>query len=235
MDNTSIQQIPTDNTLVSKDTNKKILKKQKIVILVLTVTAIITLIFSIYLLYRNNILNKQVNELMKSPTTGASDNKVGDVSSLTPTPNKLNNTDSQDRNLTHKQVDSCSTDGCLFVKEDTPEGFAKIQGYFFEYEADDWGTLTTCTGLVATGGNETLIAHFNDWIESGNNLNKYIDEKLVVNIYTESLDKSTQNLIISSTINNQVELGVVRITPVGRGASTCSNVIDIVSAKPVPN
>ena len=54
----------------------------------------------------------------------------------------------------------------------------------------------------------------------------------MVNIEIDRLENDIKQKITSSTISNQVELGVIRITPVGRGeASTCSSFVDVIYAK----
>lgn len=134
---------------------------------------------------------------------------------------------------THTQVNTCSSEECLFINEDTPEGYAKIEGYYHEYNFDDWGTPVICKGFIVTSGSETLIANFNKNIDNGNMINKRIDGKLIVNLDLSELDSKIVNLITSSNMNNQIRLGVLRISPQGRGVSTCSSVLGILTAKPV--
>ena len=131
----------------------------------------------------------------------------------------------------YELINKCSSHSCLFVKEGAPAGYAKLVGHYLEYDSIDWGdTPVRCTGFMVTDGNETLINHFNDWINKGNVLHKIIDEKLVVNIDVDNLDESLKNQIISSTENNPIELGVIRITSPNRGASTCENIIEVIAA-----
>lgn len=148
----------------------------------------------------------------------------------TPSPLLNNN---EERKYT--PIGECSSESCLFEGgiDNVPEGYAKISGYYISYEADDWGTPTKCDGFIVTDGNETLINHFQAWIKQGNTLNKMINNKLVVNISLSNIDSDLQKRIKLSTKDQQVELGMLRVTPQGRGASTCSSVINILTAKSI--
>lgn len=197
--------------------------KKRVISRILKAISFIAVLLSVLLIYRDNVLLKKLS-------TGQ--NNYPGVVSPSPAPSGYNPIITQDvSKLTHSQIRSCSTEECLFVKDETPEGFAKIRGYYFEYDADDWGIPTTCKGFIVTGGNETLIANFNDWIAKGNNINKKIDGKLVVNLSFRGVEENIQQIINSSSEAGQVELGVIRISPVGRGASTCESVIGILTAK----
>ena len=186
----------------------KVNKTFKLPIILMVIVILISLATSGFFYYQKIMLEEKLNS--------------------NPVPEEQNINFSEE--LKYSLVDTCSAEQCLFEKEGIPEGLASLEGYYFNYEADDWGTPTTCDGFVVTNGNETLIKHFNTWIDDGNSLNKRIDGKLVVNISLENLDEETKNIIKNSNTDSNIELNVVRITPVGRSASTCSPVIDIVFA-----
>ncbi len=129
----------------------------------------------------------------------------------------------------------CNKDECLFnspSEEGVVEGYAKLEGYIHTYEAEDYGNKVTCTSLLITGGNENLIKSFKTQIKNGNGLNKLDkDNNLLVNIGMNSVDPQIKSVIESSDINHKVELGVIRVTPQPRGASTCSSFVGVLFAK----
>lgn len=132
-------------------------------------------------------------------------------------------------------LSGCNQDECLFKspsEEWVVEGYAKLQGYFHTYVADDYGNKVTCSSILVTGGNEKLIESFKTQIKKGNTVNKLDkDDNLLINIDLNNLDSVTKSLIQSSSKNNSVELGVIRRTPRPMGASTCSNFVEILFAK----
>jgi hypothetical protein len=132
---------------------------------------------------------------------------------------------------THFRLEECTKNQCLFSGFEAPEGFAYLTGYYKSYKADDWGTPTTCNGFVVTGGNQILIDHFNDWINKGNGLNKRIDGNLVINL---TLNKTNEKSIKSSNANDQIKLGMIRVSPRGTGTSTCTPVVEIITVEPAP-
>ena len=131
----------------------------------------------------------------------------------------------------HTLIGSCSSKECLFANDEkTIEGYAKLKGYYHKYESDNFGTLMVCDSLIVTGGSQALIDNFTYLIDEGNSLNK-IDKNgnLLVNIKSNELSPIITQKIKSSNINNQIELDVIRKTPEGRGASTCTSFIEILS------
>jgi hypothetical protein len=139
--------------------------------------------------------------------------------------------------IVYKLVNSCSGDECLFENktQSAVEGFAKLKGYYHQYDSIDMEKKVVCNSIIVTGGSERLIRHFNEWIAGENTINKKDkDGNLMVNIEIDNLENDIKQKITSSTMNNQIELGVIRITPVGRGGvSTCISFVDIIYAKDV--
>lgn len=136
---------------------------------------------------------------------------------------------------TYSILSGCNGNSCLFEspsENGVVEGFAKLQGYYNQYKSEDFGKEVICDSILVTGGNDQLINSLKNQIIEGNTVNK-IDENnnLLVNIRTDDLDPKIKLLVESSNIDHEIELGVIRITPVPRGASTCSNFVEIISAK----
>jgi hypothetical protein len=163
-----------------------------------------------YLMYHNFLLTQQLN---KKETTSP-DIDAGPSSGFS-------------------RVDKCTKDDCLFKTDVNLEGLATIKGYYKEYEAEDWDkSMITCHGFVVTDGNQTLIKHIEDRIKLGNKLNKIIDDKLVINLPLAKIkDTDLIKKVRESNENDEIELRVVRLSPIGKGESTCSSFIDIVTAK----
>ena len=150
-------------------------------------------------------------------------NKENETTNISPIP-----TAAIDTGGLYTRIGNCDKNQCLFANSEAPEGFAYLTGYYIEYKTDDWGTPTTCSGLVVTGGNKTLIDHFNKWIDEGNGLNKRIDGNLVVNIPVEM---KFENRIKESNKDKQIQLGVIRQTPKGIGVSICHPTIEVISVE----
>lgn len=109
------------------------------------------------------------------------------------------------------------------------ESTMKIKGYYFLYEADDWGTPTTCNGFVITGGDEKFISDTNKLIAEGNLLNKNIKGKLIVNVNIDGVEDNIKTSVEKSREKNQVELSIVKEDLGARGTSTCTSLFTIVA------
>ncbi len=115
------------------------------------------------------------------------------------------------------------------INKEPPENTLKIKGYYFSYEADDWGTPTTCNGFVVTDGDEKFISDTNKLIAEGNLLNKNIKGKLVVNVNIDGVENNIKTSIKKSSEKNQVELSIVKEDLGARGTSTCTSLLKIVA------
>lgn len=130
-------------------------------------------------------------------------------------------------------IDGCNKSGCLFEDKSnsTVIGFASLSGYYTTYSKKDWGDVdVTCDALVVTSGNTKLIGNLMAWIKQGNSINKLNDKgELVLNINLKSLSENIQQKIKSSSVSSLINLDVIRILPVGRGASACTSFVDIIT------
>lgn len=135
----------------------------------------------------------------------------------------------------YELTSECNGRECLFTNkgEEIVEGYASLKGYYHEYESIDWGDKKiTCSSLLITGGSQELINSFKQQIERGNTINKYDEMKnLLVNIDLSSIEMTSKQRIMASSVNSQIELGVIRKTPQGRGVSTCFSFVDILHVK----
>lgn len=193
-------------------------------------------------LAENHILNYYKKELaitvMKNEFLNKENAKLNqllidyDIIKLTlsaPTPTSMLNDEIMNR--AYKDLkESCDDVECLFFDSfGTIQGYAKLQGYYQEYEADDWGQKTKCDSILVTGGSKALITAFHNLIDKGNTLNKYnADKQLLVNIEPNRVKPEFKNKILSSNINNQIEIGVILIPPPGRSVSTCYSYVNII-------
>lgn len=139
--------------------------------------------------------------------------------------------------INYQILAGCTAKECLFKspsQDGTVEGYAVLEGYIHTYQADNYGTRLTCDSLLVTGGNKILIDSFKTEIKNGNGLNK-IDKNgnLLINIELDDLDTNIKSIIKSSSASNKILLGVIRTTPQPIGVSTCTNLVDIVHAKPL--
>lgn len=137
-------------------------------------------------------------------------------------------------NNRYNLIDSCSKKGCVFTGPEAVEGFGYFKGYYKTRKTlDYWGDVpVTCDTFVVTEGNTELVKDLKSWVDKGNSINT-INEKnqLVVNISFEGLNKAEESAIKNATEKNPVQLGVIRVTPVGRGVPACTSIVDIVNVK----
>lgn len=149
------------------------------------------------------------------------------------------NTQTELPNLpTHEteQEQRCNKQECLFKSGEDLVGFASLQGYYKKYDGTKWewgNQQVSCDSLVTTGGSEKLINEFKKSIESGNTLNKIIDDELLININLSNLTSTEKALIEQSSPTNPVEIGVIRELQAGRGVSTCYSLFGIISVKSI--
>ena len=215
MDNNLPQAFSDKATELKTEDKKEPTKKQQAIVF-LAITSFVFLALSGFLIYRNNLLKRRLNEVPSKAII-----KDGEtVSEEKPQP-------------THFRMSRrCSTKECLFTDGKWPEGFARVQGYYLQYEdsSSRGGLDSVCDGFVVTGGNETVIGFTNDLIESGNSVNRKIDGKLVLTISIEGLNEKMRRLITSSDQNNQIELGIMMLTPKGREVNVCEPLVGIISA-----
>jgi hypothetical protein len=127
------------------------------------------------------------------------------------------------------QIERCSSNSCLFKGSSAVEGFGTIKGYYTTIDRVDWGdTNVTCEVIVVTGGSKLLIDDFYEKIENGNRINTLNhNNELLLNINVE--DNEQGELIKNSTQEDQVELKVVRSSPLGRSVSVCYSFVDIIT------
>lgn len=131
---------------------------------------------------------------------------------------------------------TCHKEECLFNVNGSYLGFAILKGYYKKYDATDWGNQkVSCDSLLTTDGNEKLINEFRKSSESGNALNKIIEGQLLINIDLSDLSATDKSLIEQSSLEKQVEIGVIRRFEGGMGVSTCYSLVDIISVKPLTN
>lgn len=227
MNKDSTRKIPTNNTTEPKKIiTEKFLKKRGVIILVLAIISITTLTFSIFLLYRNNVLNKQLDELANTAKFDSAGNKAEAV--LSPTPYKLpENVESR--------ICGIENEECLFKQGSGYYGYATLEGYYKKYDGTQWewsNRKVDCDSLVTTGGSEELINEFKNSAQRGNTLNKFIDDKFHININLTELSLENKTLIQKSSPDRPIEIGVIRRFGLDGGApTTCYSLVDIISVK----
>lgn len=128
-------------------------------------------------------------------------------------------------------INECSINKDVIDDQDF-SGLATIQGYYHKYESDNFSQPVTCDGFIITGGSNKLISSFRALISQGNGLNKLTtDNRVIMNINLDDLDKILKKRILVSSNEHSVELRLMRRIEGGRGVSTCYSPVDILSVK----
>jgi hypothetical protein len=131
---------------------------------------------------------------------------------------------------------SCEFDKCPEVAQDDQNAKQSIlNGYYKKYDGTQWewdNRQVMCDSLVTNGGSEELIAEFRSKAESGNTLNKIIDNNFLINIDFSTLSSEEKILVEESSASKPIELTVARkVERAGGAGSTCHSLVDIISVK----
>jgi hypothetical protein len=131
---------------------------------------------------------------------------------------------------------NCEFERCPETQDSESMKQVVLKGYYKKYDGTKWewnNQEVMCDGLVTMGGNENLIAKFRTNAESGNTLNKIIDNDFLININLKPLSQAQKQLVEQSSPSKLIELTVSERNEVGAGVSTCYSQIDITSVKSI--
>lgn len=123
--------------------------------------------------------------------------------------------------------DKCTIDECLFnTSKNTfpyyPVGLAVIKGYYTAVEISAWEETRTCDSFTITSGSTELMQAMVDMVDEGSTVHsKNQLNQPVINLGLAILSPSEKQSILTSSINNQIELIVLRETPKEVGLPVC--------------
>jgi hypothetical protein len=132
----------------------------------------------------------------------------------------------------------CTKESCL-VKTSTGVvvgGYGKIKGYYYTYTKDFYGEegvyggRHTCDAIIVTSESEPIIKNSIDWARKLKTDELTNDGRFVL---TVEVPDELKGLVTSSTLDNQVELGIINRIEPGRGAVPCRGFVDIISARSI--
>lgn len=133
-------------------------------------------------------------------------------------------TDSVSRDLYELVGGRCSTSECLFNmgNSNNPLGTAVIKGYYSPVERSAWEETKICDSFTITGGSKELIRTMVAMVDGGNTLHsKNTLNQPVINLGFNLVSQVEKQSILTSSVNNQIELIVLSDSPVGAGVPVC--------------
>jgi hypothetical protein len=129
---------------------------------------------------------------------------------------------------------ACTSEQCLFLQHGVYEGLATVQGYYHQYQKEDWGgEKVTCDAIVVTEGSKVFVDHFKANAEGGNSINSISKEGyLILNLDLGDLYNTSQldiQRIKASSSTNPVTLKVINETRIDTGVPACYSFVDILN------
>ena len=133
----------------------------------------------------------------------------------------------------YSRIGECTKESCLFEGPEAVEGYGHTKGYYRIRSAKDYdGNLVNCDALVVREGTSRMIENFKRWVAEGNVVNTLDDENnLILSINLDGLSSAEANKIRDSKTSTMVTLDLIRKTPEGVGAPSCSSLVEIVGVK----
>ncbi|MBN1162374.1 hypothetical protein JXA34_01365 [Patescibacteria group bacterium] len=184
-----------------------------------------------FLYARNRVLQDEVNRLGNKFTREEVVCELDDEKAICNINNMRLNCDLKEYTPVDKDQNCCE-DQCLTVSSYGMEGYAKLTGYYKPVMIDDGYGLVECSGFVVKAGSVPLIRNSK---EKGHVV--YDPRGEVVLKITipagDNLKEYDRKLLKESNADNQVEIGILKLTSLEKEVGSCYSDYNIVNVRPL--